>query len=91
MNSSISIAPLAHQLYAPSYPNVAAEPSMYWPRVRIMPLGPGPYLMMFVAPKMKPMIRPTAVEYQSLTPRLVLSFPSHILPPIMPPILARRY
>lgn len=43
------------------YPNVAAEPSMYWPSVRSIPLGPGPNLMMFVAPKMKPMIKPTAV------------------------------
>lgn len=62
-----------------THPKVAAEPSMYWPRVRSMPLGPGPNLMMLVAPaqrvrgsfaeasghvggapKMKPMMRPTA-------------------------------
>ena len=43
-----------------AYPKVAAEPSMYWPRVLIMPLGPGPKRMMLVAPKMKPMTRPTA-------------------------------
>jgi len=34
-----------------SHPNVAAEPSMYCPNVRIMPLGPGPNLTMLVAPK----------------------------------------
>lgn len=43
-----------------TYPNVAAEPPMYVPSVRRSPLGPGPYLMMVVAPNMKPMIRPTA-------------------------------
>ena len=48
------------RLYGPAYPNVAADPSIYWPSVRIMPLGPGPNLMMLVAPKMKPMIKPTA-------------------------------
>lgn len=42
------------------YPNVAAEPTMYCPRVRSMPFGPGPKRTIFVAPKMKPMIRPTA-------------------------------
>jgi hypothetical protein len=31
-------------------PNVAADPAMYCPSVRIIPLGPGPNLMMFVAP-----------------------------------------
>ena len=45
-----------------TYPKVAAEPTMYWPSVRIMPLGPGPKRMMLVAPKMKPMTRPTAVS-----------------------------
>ena len=33
---------------------------MYCPNVLIMPFGPGPYLIMFVAPNMKPMIKPTA-------------------------------
>lgn len=45
-----------------AYPNVAAEPSMYCPNVLRSPFGPGPYLMMFVAPKMNPMIRPTAMK-----------------------------
>lgn len=49
-----------------TYPNVAAEPIMYCPSVRNMPFGPGPYRMMFVAPKMKPMINPTAGIRQSL-------------------------
>ena len=49
---------------AKAYPNVAAEPSMYWPSVRSMPFGPGPNLMMFVAPKMKPIIKPTATSDQ---------------------------
>ena len=44
-----------------AYPNVAADPSIYWPSVLSMPLGPGPKRMMFVAPKMNPMISPTAV------------------------------
>lgn len=35
-------------LYA--YPNVAAEPAIYCPSVRIIPLGPGPYRTMFVNP-----------------------------------------
>jgi hypothetical protein len=44
-----------------TYPNVAAEPAMYCPKVRIIPLGPGPNRMMFVAPNIKPMMMPTAV------------------------------
>jgi hypothetical protein len=47
------------------YPKVAAEPTMYWPRVLIMPLGPGPKRIMLVAPKMKPMTRPTARDVVS--------------------------
>ena len=43
-----------------AYPNVAAEPSMYWPSVRSIPRGPGPCVMMLQEPKMKPMVRPTA-------------------------------
>ena len=35
-----------------TYPNVAAEPAMYCPSVLITPLGPAPYLKMFVAPSM---------------------------------------
>jgi hypothetical protein len=46
-----------------TYPNVAAEPIIYCPSVRNMPLGPGPYRIIFVAPKMKPMINPTAGIY----------------------------
>lgn len=62
-----------------TYPKVAAEPSMYWPRVLIMPLGPGPKRMMLVAPKMKPMIRPTAVKrlVQSFDMRVFASTYSH--------------
>ncbi len=33
-----------------AYPNVAPEPSIYWPSVLITPLGPAPYLMMFTEP-----------------------------------------
>lgn len=33
-----------------NHPNVAPDPSMYCPRVRITPLGPAPYLMMFTLP-----------------------------------------
>jgi hypothetical protein len=43
-----------------AYPNVAADPSMYWPSVRSMPRGPGPWVMMLYDPKMKPIQRPTA-------------------------------
>ena len=43
-----------------TYPNVAAEPAIYCPNVLIKPFGPGPNRMIFVAPKMKPMIKPTA-------------------------------
>lgn len=70
-----------------AYPKVAADPSMYCPNVRIMPCGPGPYLMMFVAPKMKPIHSPTAAIHQSL---LFHAFARRVdvLPPIMAPILA---
>lgn len=46
------------------YPKVAEEPSIYCPSVRIMPFGPGPYLIIFVAPKMKPIINPTADSHR---------------------------
>jgi len=42
-------------------PKVAADPAMYCPKVRIIPLGPGPNLMILVAPNIKPMINPTEV------------------------------
>lgn len=61
---------------------------MYWPNVLIMPLGPGPNLIMFVAPKMNPMISPTAgrdLDLYSLH-----GIVCYLLPPIMPPILAAR-
>jgi len=32
------------------YPNVAAEPSMYCPRLRMTPLGPGPCLKIVYPP-----------------------------------------
>lgn len=31
-------------------PKVAPEPSMYWPNVLMMPLGPAPYLKMLTVP-----------------------------------------
>jgi hypothetical protein len=34
-----------------AYPKVAPEVAMYWPSVRIIPFGPGPNLIMFVAPE----------------------------------------
>jgi hypothetical protein len=34
-----------------AYPNVAAEPAIYCPRVRSMPFGPGPNRTMFVKPR----------------------------------------
>jgi len=59
-----------------TYPNVAPEPSIYWPRVLMTPFGPAPYLMMLtdpvvllvgrdigarvVVPKIKPIMTPTA-------------------------------
>lgn len=33
-----------------AYPNVAPEPSMYCPSVRMMPFGPAPYLKMLTVP-----------------------------------------
>jgi len=33
-----------------AYPKVAADPIMYWPSVRIIPLGPGPKRTMLVNP-----------------------------------------
>lgn len=47
-----------------AYPNVAADPAIYCPSVLSMPFGPGPNLMMFVAPKMKPIMMPTAAARQ---------------------------
>ena len=32
------------------YPKVAPEPSMNWPRVLMIPLGPAPYLAMLTVP-----------------------------------------
>lgn len=62
---------------------------MYCPSVLIMPFGPGPYLMMFVAPKIKPIINPTAARYQR-HPFNKSSVGFDVLPPIMAPILAAR-
>jgi hypothetical protein len=33
------------------YPNVAADPIIYWPRVRSIPFGPGPKRTMLVNPR----------------------------------------
>jgi len=33
-----------------AYPNVAPDPTMYCPNVRITPFGPAPYLMMLTEP-----------------------------------------
>ena len=43
-------------------PNVAALPAIYWPKLRSMPFGPGPFLTMLYPPKMKPMHSPTPVN-----------------------------
>jgi len=42
-----------------TYPKVAAEPTMYCPKLRITPLGPGPCFTIEYPPKMKPMQSPT--------------------------------
>ena len=34
-----------------TYPNVAPDPTMYLPRVRITPLGPAPYWKIVTVPK----------------------------------------
>lgn len=68
LNASIASLSLSVRMVVPiamKKPNVAAEPAIYCPSVRIIPFGPGPYLMMFVAPKMKPMMRPTPVMLSS--------------------------
>ena len=36
-----------------AYPKVAPEPSMYWPSVLMMPLGPAPYLKMLTVPELE--------------------------------------
>jgi hypothetical protein len=94
-----SVSECIRLLYGVAYPNVAADPIMYCPSVLNIPLGPGPKRTMFVnpsavrpgshsmlgyAPKMKPMIKPTA---DRLLDRNMLAF-SHryIHPPIIPPI-----
>lgn len=69
------------------YPNVAAEPAIYCPKVRIMPFGPGPKRIMFVAPNIKPMIRPTAVAMCQRDLCAVRHGKSSIHPPIIAPIL----
>ena len=51
-----------------SYPNVAPDPSMYWPSVRIIPLGPAPYLKMLTVPA----IDVRAVHLLTLNPRIVV-------------------
>lgn len=48
---AIAVSICCSECPSASYPNVAAEPVIYWPSVRIIPFGPGPYRMMFVAPK----------------------------------------
>jgi hypothetical protein len=65
-------------------PNVAPEPSMYCPNVLKGPCGPAPNLMILVAPKMKPMIKPTA---RGTLVQRIRADKLHSLPPISPPIL----
>ena len=48
--SLVSMGMRIRRIYA--YPNVAADPAMYWPSVRSMPFGPGPNRTMFVKPGM---------------------------------------
>lgn len=57
-----------------------------------MPLGPGPKRMMFVAPKMKPMMSPTAVNVVSYVCPCMGPFnPARNLhPPIIPPIFTAK-
>jgi len=83
---NLSLLAMSYQLgCGGACPNVAPEPSMYCPSVRIGPCAPAPNLMMFVAPKMKPMMRPTAARNHEQVPRLT-SFHLTILPPMRPPI-----
>lgn len=70
-----------------THPKVADDPSMYCPSVLIMPFGPGPYLIMFVAPKMNPMISPTA-GYCQYAVEIDMESGKDSLPPIMAPIFA---
>lgn len=50
--SHVSICQTRPSRKSYTYPNVAAEPAMYWPSVRSMPLGPGPKRTMFVKPSL---------------------------------------
>lgn len=61
----ISIAIHNHATRLVTYPNVADEAIIYCPNVRSIPFGPGPNLIMFVAPNMKPIMSPTAINRQS--------------------------
>jgi hypothetical protein len=40
--SGVSTWPEESNRQSATYPNVAAEPPMYWPSVRSIPFGPGP-------------------------------------------------
>jgi len=52
-----------------THPKVADDATIYCPRVLSMPFGPGPKRIIFVAPKMKPIMSPTAVCDQYNTAR----------------------
>lgn len=52
-----------------THPKVADDATIYCPRVLSMPFGPGPKRIMFVAPKIKPIMSPTAVCDQYNTSR----------------------
>jgi hypothetical protein len=45
------VSPASPQLETATYPNVAPDPSMYWPSVLIIPFGPAPYLKMLTVPE----------------------------------------
>lgn len=63
LKASVMMGELSVRIVVPmamKKPKVAADPIIYCPSVRSIPLGPGPKRTMLVKPKMKPMIKPTA-------------------------------
>jgi hypothetical protein len=51
-DKKVSLGPDSSPTQHRTYPKVAADPNMYCPSVRIMPLGPGPKRIILVAPAM---------------------------------------
>jgi hypothetical protein len=60
---------LRYKLRELTYPKVAPEPSMYFPRVRMTPLGPAPYWKIVTVPAWGKILKKTYVGFVSVTNR----------------------